>query len=328
MARIFVSRELPGPAVQRLEEYAEVQVWPLKTPPSPGELMKAADGAVGLAVMLPDRVDATLLDAAPSVRIVSNLAVGYDNIDVAAATERGVVVTNTPGVLFEAVADLTFALMLAAARRIVEGDRIVREGEWPAWRPDFLLGKELFGSTLGLVGLGAIGEAVARRARGFGMNVLYFARSRKPAAEDNLGVRYAPLDELLRRSDIVSVHVSLSPETRGMIGPAQLALMKQDALIVNTARGPIIDQGALVEALREGRIGGAALDVFESEPIAIDDPLLSLPNVVVAPHVGSATLVTRTRMANLVADNLIAYLKGELPPTAVNPEAWSPPHRS
>lgn len=325
MPRVFVSRELPGTALERLAEYAEVQVWPLKTPPSPGELMKAADGAVGLAVMLPDRIDAALLDAAPSVRIVSNLAVGYDTIDVAAATERGVVVTNTPGVLFEAVADLTFAMMLTAGRRTVEGDRIVRAGEWPAWRPDFLLGKEMQSSTLGLVGFGAIGEAVARRARGFGMHIIYYSRTRKPVSEAELGIEYAPLDDLLARSDFVSIHVSLSPETRGLIGPKQLALMKPDAIIVNTARGPIIDQTALVEWLRVNPAAMASLDVFETEPIPTDDPLLQLPNVVVAPHVGSATLTTRTRMANLVVDNIVAYLKGEMPPTALNPEAWSPP---
>lgn len=323
--RIFVSRELPGDAVERLRQVVDVQLWPLQNPPSYAELCKAADGAVGLATMLPDQVDAGLFDACPSVRIVSNLAVGYDNIDVAAATERGVIVTNTPGVLFEAVADLTFALLLAGARRIPEGDRIVREGSWPAWRPNFLLGKELHGSTLGLLGLGAIGEAVARRAHGFGMRIIYYSRTQKPEAEARLGMEFVSLDELMRRSDFLSVHVSLSPETRGMVGADQLALMKRDALIVNTARGPIIDQAALVEALQEKRIGGAALDVFAAEPIATDDPLLQLPNVVVAPHVGSATLTTRTRMANLVADNLIAYFKGERPPTMVNAEAWSPP---
>ena len=325
MPRVFVTRELPGDALDRLREVADVQVWPLKTPPSPAELMKGAEGAIGLATMLPDRIDAAVLDTAPSVRIVSNLAVGYDNIDVAAATARGVVVTNTPGVLFEAVADLTFALLLSAGRRIVEGDRIVRAGEWPAWRPDFLLGKEMHGSTLGLVGFGAIGEAVARRARGFGMKILYVSRTRKPAAEQELGIENVSLEDLLRRSDFVSIHVALTLETRGMIGAAQLALMKPDALIVNTARGPIIDQAALVEALQNGRLGGAALDVFENEPISTSDALLSLPNVVVAPHIGSATLATRSRMANLVVDNLVAYLHGERPPTALNPEAWSPP---
>jgi glyoxylate reductase len=280
---------------------------------------------MGLAVMLPDRIDAELLDAAPSVRIVCNLAVGYDTIDVAAATERGVVVTNTPGVLYEAVADLTFALMLSSGRNIVEADRIVRAGKWPAWRPDFLLGKEMQGSTLGLLGLGAIGEATARRARGFGMHILYYSRTRKPDLEAALGVEYASLDELLRRSDFVSVHVSLSDSTRGMVGAEQLALMKPDAMIVNTARGPIIDQAALTEWLRANPAASAALDVFEVEPLPPDDPLLALPNVVVAPHVGSGTLTTRTRMANLVVDNLLAYFRGEMPPTALNPEAWSPP---
>lgn len=325
MPRVFVTRDLPGFALERLREAVDVQVWPLEAPPSPAELAKAADGAMGLATMLPDRIDAALLDSAPSVRIVSNLAVGYDNIDVPAATERGVVVTNTPGVLFEAVADLAFALMLTAGRRIVEGDRIVRDGEWPAWRPDFLLGKEMHGSTLGLVGLGAIGEAVARRARGFGMRILYYSRTRKPVSEAELDMQYATLADLLRQADVLSIHVSLSPETRGLIGVEQFALMKDDALIVNTARGPIIDQAALVSWLRDHPAASAALDVFEREPIDTNDPLLQLPNVVAAPHIGSATLPTRSRMANLVVDNLIAYFRGEVPPTALNPEAWSPP---
>lgn len=325
MPRVFASRELPGNALERLREVVDVQVWPLQDPPSYAELVKAADGAMGLATMLPDRVDADLFDSSPSVRIVSNLAVGFDNIDVAAATERGVVVTNTPGVLYEAVADLAFSLLLGAARRVVEGDRIVREGGWPAWRPNFLLGKELYGSTLGLLGLGAIGEAVGRRARGFGMHTIYYSRTRKPETETELGLEFVDFEGLLRRSDFLSVHVSLSPQTRGMLGAEQLALMKPDAIIVNTARGPIIDQDALVEALSGKRLGGAGLDVFSVEPISTDDPLLKLDNVVVAPHVGSATLTTRTRMANLVVDNLIAYFKGQPPLTMLNPEAWSPP---
>jgi glyoxylate reductase len=291
-------------------------------PPPAKALLGAASNADGLLTMLTERIDATLLDGAPDLRIVANMAVGYDNIDVAAATQRGVIVTNTPGVLVEATAELAFALLLASARRLVEGERIVREGRWPPWRPDFHLGKQLAGSTLGIVGLGAIGEAVARRARGFEMRLLYYSRTRKHATEHELGLTYLPLDELLGQSDFVSLHVALSPETRHLIGAERLALMKPDAVLVNTARGPIVDQAALTEALREHRIGGAALDVFEVEPLPPGDPLLKLDNVLVAPHIGSATLATRTRMADLAVDNLITFLKGERPPTMVNPEVW------
>jgi glyoxylate reductase len=303
-----------------LRAVADVEVWPEPTPPSAEQLRAAASTADGLLTMLTERIDAALIDASPQLRIVANMAVGYDNIEVPACTERGVVVTNTPGVLVEATAELAFALLLASARRLTEGERIVREGRWPPWRPDFHLGRQLAGSTLGIVGLGAIGEAVARRARGFDMRLVYYSRTRKPGAEQELGLSYLPLDDLLRQSDFVSLHIALTPETRHLIGAEQFALMKPDAILVNTARGPIVDQAALVEALREHRIGGAALDVFEVEPLPPDDPLLQLENVLVAPHIGSATLATRTRMADLAVDNLIAFFKGEKPPTMVNPE--------
>jgi glyoxylate reductase len=223
------------------------------------------------------------------------MAVGYDNIDVAAATERGILVTNTPGVLTETTADLAFALILGFARRLVEGERVVREGRWPLWRPTFFLGRDVHGATLGIVGLGAIGLAVARRARGFGMKVLYASRTRKPDAERELGLEWRSLEELLEQSDYVSLHIALTPETRGIIGREQFARMQPTAVLVNTARGGVVDQDALVEALQERRIGGAALDVFAVEPIAPDDPLLALDNVLVAPHIGSATIETRTR---------------------------------
>jgi glyoxylate reductase len=291
--------------------------------PPPYEVLRAkAAECDGLLSLLTDRVDEALLAGSPRLRIVANMAVGYDNIDVEAATARGVVVTNTPGVLTETVADLTFALILGWARRIVEGERIVREGRWPVWRPTFFLGRDVNGATLGIVGLGAVGLAVAWRAKGFGMRMLYTSRRRKEEAEESLGLEYRSLDELLRESDYVSLHVALTAETRVLIGARELWLMKREAVLGNTARGPVVDQAALVEALRAKRIGGAALDVFEREPLPPDDPLLALENVLVAPHVGSATIGTRTKMAELAAANLLAFFKGERPPTMVNPKAW------
>ena len=319
MTRVFVSRALPGDGLARLRQRFDVEVWPQAEPPPPQALAAAAAESDALLTMLPDRVDAALFETAPRLRIVSNLAVGYDNIDLAAANQHGVLVTNTPGVLTETVADLTFALTLAFARRIVEADATVREGKWNAWSPTFLLGKEVHGSTLGIVGLGSIGLAVAKRARGFGMRVLYTSRSAKPEAEAALGAEQRDLMGLMRESDFVSVHVALLPETRGLIGRFELEAMRPHAVLVNTARGPVVDQPALIEALRERRIGGAALDVFESEPISTDHPLLSLDNVLVAPHVGSGTLETRTRMADLCVQNLVSFFAGETPPSPVNP---------
>jgi glyoxylate reductase len=317
--RVFVTRRLPGTAVdERLRAAAEVEVWPGDDPPPAHSLLEAAARSDGILTLITDRIDGPFLDAAPSLRVISQMAVGYDNIDVEAATERGVLVTNTPGVLTEAVADLTFALLLAYARRLPEADRAVRGGGWGLWSPTFLLGRDLHGKTLGILGLGAIGLAVARRARGFGMDVVYNSRRRKPEAEAELGLAWRGQDELLRQSHFVSLHAALTPETRGMIGSAELALMRPDAVLINTARGGIVDQPALVEALRQQRIGGAALDVFAEEPIPPTDPLLSLDNVVVAPHVGSGTVETRSRMTALAVDNLLAFFAGGAPPTPVN----------
>ena len=320
MARVFVSRALPGAALARLEAAHAVDVWPDADPPPYDELTRRAAAADGLLVMLPDRVDAALLASAPSARVVSNLAVGYDNIDVAAATRAGVLVTNTPGVLTETVADLAFALILAQARRLPETERVMREGHWGLWNPSFLLGRDVHGATLGVVGLGAIGLAVARRARGFGMRLLYTSRQRKPEAEAHIGLEWRDLDDLLHESDYVSLHVALTPETRGLIGARELGLMKLTAVLVNTARGGVVDQAALVAALAARRIGGAALDVFAVEPLPADHPILGLDNVVVAPHVGSATVETRARMADLAVDNLLAFFRREQPPACVNPE--------
>ncbi len=320
MARVFVTRELPGGGVARLATKHEVEVWPEHDPPPYEALVAKARQADALLTVIVDRVDAALIEAAPRLTAVSQMAVGYDNIDVAACSRGGVLVTNTPGVLTETTADLAFALMLGFGRRLVEGERVVREGRWGLWHPSFLLGRDVHGRTLGIVGLGAIGAAVARRGRGFGMRVLYTSRQRKPEAEAVLGLEWRGLDGLLREADWLSIHVALTDETRGIIGARELGLMKPDAVLVNTARGGVVDQQALVEALRERRNGGAALDVFAVEPIAPDDPLLRLDNVLVAPHVGSATVETRSRMADLAVDNLVAFFSGERPPCCVNPE--------
>jgi lactate dehydrogenase-like 2-hydroxyacid dehydrogenase len=267
--------------------------------------------------MLTDRVDATLLDACPDLGVVANMAVGYDNLDVAELTRRGIPAGNTPGVLTGSTADLAWALILAATRRLPEGAAAVMAGEWLTWEPDWLLGVDVAGATLGIVGFGRIGAAVARRAAGFDMEILAWSRTPK----DVEGVTFVPLDEVLRRSDVVSLHCALTDETRGLIGAKELRAMKHTSVLVNTARGPIVDQGALARALRTGEIFAAGLDVVDHEPIPADDELLSLPNCLVLPHVGSATVATRARMADMAVDNVLAVLAGDPPPTCVNPEA-------
>jgi lactate dehydrogenase-like 2-hydroxyacid dehydrogenase len=316
--RVFVSRRLPGDAVERLAAAAEVEVWPERLPPPPDELARHAAAADGLLVLLTDRVDAAMLDRCRRLRVVANMAVGYDNLDVDALTARGIPAGNTPGVLTESTAELTWALILAATRRVVESERAIRRGEWVTWEPGFMLGRDLAGGTLGIVGFGKIGAAVARRAHAFDLRVL--AWTPRPKLVE--GVEWVALDELLARSDVVSVHCALTPGTRGLIGARALALMKPSAVLVNTARGPIVDQAALAQALRERRIFAAALDVVEREPIAPDDPLLSLDNCLVVPHIGSATVATRARMAAMAADNVLAGLRGERLPNCVNPEVY------
>ena len=320
MPRVFVTRELPGGGVERLRAHADVSVWPDTDPPPRERLIEGLQGCDGAIVLITDRIDGELLEACPRLRIVTTAAVGYDHVDVPAATQRGVLVTNTPGVLTETTADHAFALMLGFARRIVEGDSIVRQGRWPAWSPTFLLGRDVHSRTLGIVGLGAIGLAMARRAKAFNMRVLYTSRERKPGAERDLGVEWRTLDDLLRQSDYVSLHVALTPETRNLIGARELALMKPATVLVNTARGPVVDEFALIEALRARRIGGAALDVFLKEPLMTDSPLVELDNALLVPHVGSATIETRSAMVDLCVDNLIAFFEGRPPLTPVNPK--------
>jgi glyoxylate reductase len=306
MARVFVTRELPFPALERLEAEHDVDTWPGDLAPPPDELRAHASDADGLLSMVGDRVDEGLLDAAPNLRAIANYAVGTDNIDLEAAAARGIPVGNTPDVLTDATADLAFALILALARGIVSGAETVRAGEWRTWEPAGALGTDLAGATLGIVGRGRIGEAVARRGVGFGMEVVHSSRSSG-----------LPLDELLGQADVISLHTPLTPDTRHLIDASALARMKATALLVNTARGGIVDQDALREALIEGRIGGAALDVTEPEPLPGDHPLLDAPNLLVVPHLGSATRRTRARMAEMAVENLLAALDGRPMPHPV-----------
>jgi lactate dehydrogenase-like 2-hydroxyacid dehydrogenase len=280
-------------------------------------------GVKGLVCLLTDRVDAALMDAAgPGLSVISQMAVGYDNIDVTAATERGIPVGNTPGVLTETTADFAFALLMAAARRIVEGVAYVREGKWVTWGPTLLMGQDVHGATLGIIGFGRIGQEVARRARGFGMRVLFYDPSTRGQAGAALGAEKAPFAQVLAESDFLSLHVPLTEETRGMIGEAELKKMKRTVVLVNTARGPVVDPAALYHALRVGEIAYAALDVTDPEPIPPDDPLLTLDNCVVVPHIASSSRASRGKMATMAADNLTAGLQGERLPHCVNPEVY------
>ncbi|HSW09669.1 MAG TPA: D-glycerate dehydrogenase [Bacillota bacterium] len=318
--RVYLTRRLPGEAERRLDHAASVDIWPEPVPPSREELIRGLAEADGLLCLLTDPIDAALLEMAPRLRVISVMAVGYNNVDVKAATRRGILVTHTPGVLTETTADLAFALILAVARRIVESDRFTRSGNWRTWDPSLLLGRDVHGAVLGLVGFGRIAQAVAQRARGFKMRLLYHDTQRMPAEETSLGAEFTPLEELLARSDFVSLHVPLTPATRGMIGEAEFSRMRPDACLINTARGEVVDESALYQALVSGRLAGAGLDVYEQEPVDPAHPLLTLDNVIALPHVGSATRATRKRMADLAVDNLLAGLAGIRPPHPVNPE--------
>jgi glyoxylate reductase len=304
--KVFVTRRLPGGALERLAAEHEVEVWPEQLPPGRDELLARAPELEGLLSLLTDPVDAELIGAAPRLRAISNYAVGVDNVDLDAAAARGVPVGNTPEVLTDTTADLAVALMLGISRHLVEGDGYVRRGEWRTWETGLLLGHDLHGATVGILGLGRIGQAVARRLEGFGCEIVHTSRSG--------GV---PLDELLDRSDFVSVHSPLTAETRGLIGDEALGRMKPTAYLVNTARGPIVDSEALARALHSGRIAGAALDVTDPEPLPAGHPLLDVPNLLVLPHLGSATYATRERMADMAVDNLLAGLAGEPMPHSV-----------
>ena len=306
--RVFVTRELPGGALDRLTADHEVEVWPGRLPPPRAELLARAPELEGLLSLLTDPVDAELMDAAPGLRAISNYAVGVDNVDVEAATARGIPVGNTPDVLTESTADLALALMLGISRRLAEGEAFVRAGEWATWEPGLMLGRDLHGATVGIVGYGRIGQAVGRRLEGFGCEVLTSNRS-------------TDLGELLERSDFVTLHCPLTPATRELIDEEALRRMKPTSYLVNTARGPIVDTDALAQALHAGELAGAALDVTDPEPLPADHPLLDAPNLLVVPHVGSATHATRERMADMAVDNLLAGLAGEPMPNQVTPRA-------
>ncbi len=318
--KILVTGNLPAEVMDPLRKKYEVEAHAEDRPMERQQLLSRIGDRDGLLCMITDAVDEELLGRAPRLKMIANMGVGYNHIDIAAATRRGIPVSNTPGVLTDATADLAFTLILAVARRVVEGDRRVREGKFKLWAPFLFLGREVSGKTLGIVGFGRIGRAVARRAAGFGMRVLYHNRSRlTPAEERESPAEYADLNTLLAQADFVSLHVPLSGETRHLIGAEELSRMKPTAYLINTARGPVVDEVALLATLQRGMIAGAGLDVYENEP-ALTPGLADLPNVVLLPHVGSATLETRTAMAAMAARNLIAGLDGQRPPNLVNPE--------
>ena len=321
--RVLVTRVIPDAGLDPVRDACEVDLWPEELPPPREELLRRVAGVDGLLSLLTDRVDDELLHAAgPQLKVVSNFAVGFDNIDVPALTRRRIPAGNTPGVLTETTADLAFALMMAAARRLPEGSRFVRDGQWKTWDPLLLLGPDVHGSTIGIVGFGRIGQAVARRAHGFGMEILYHDLEALPSSvTEPLGATYLPLEELLPRSDFVTLHVNLSPVTRHLINAETLAQMKPTAVLVNTSRGPVVDQAALAAALRDGVIWAAALDVTDPEPIPMSDPLVGLDNCLIVPHIASASRATRGKMAEMAAENLLAGMRGEPLPTEVPPPA-------
>jgi glyoxylate reductase len=324
--RIFVTRLIPPQGldlVQRLSPEYDIDVWRDPRPPSYEVLLRQAQGVAGLYCLLTEQIDATLINTiGPQLKVISQMAVGFDNIDVAAATARRIPVGNTPGVLTDTTADFAWALLMAAARRVVEGDKFTRSGQWQTWDPIGFLGPDVTGATLGLVGFGRIGQGLAKRAQGFDMRLLYFDTQRYPAAEATYHAQYVDLDTLLRESDFVSLHTILSQETYHLLDDERFKLMKPSGILINTARGPVVDPAALYRALSSGTIAYAALDVTEPEPIRPDDPLLTLDNVIIAPHIASASFRTRNKMATMAAANLIAGLKGDRLPNCVNPQVY------
>jgi glyoxylate reductase len=319
--RVFVTRRLPEPALTQLVKAVDAEVWPDELPPDQDTLLEKTAGRDGLLCLLTDRIDDALMEATgPQLRVISNCAVGVDNIDLDAATKRGIPVGNTPGILTETTADFAFALLMAAARRVVEGNAFVRDGKWQTWGLTTLLGQDVFGATLGIIGFGRIGQAVARRAAGFSMRVLVF--DPKFLAEDD-SIIQTDLPTLLAESDFVSLHTPLNERTYHLIGAEEFAQMKPSAILINTARGPVVDPDALYTALETGQIARAALDVTEPEPIPADSPLLTLDNLIIAPHIASASKATRGRMASMAVENLLAGLAGERLPNCVNPEVFN-----
>jgi glyoxylate reductase len=320
--RLFSSHVLFEEPRRLLDEHFEVDYWTGISRPDRAEVLKRVAGKDAMISLLTEKIDAELLDAAgPNLRIVANVAVGYDNMDVPACTARKVALSNTPGVLDETTADFTWTLLMAVARRLIEADQLARSGRWKQWNLDFLCGTDIWGKTLGIIGFGRIGRAVARRASGFRMRIIYASNSRAPVeVERELNAEFKSKDEVLQQADFVSLHVPLNEKTRGLMGPAEFAKMKRTAFLINTTRGPVVQEQSLVEALERGVIAGAALDVFEREPEIPDG--LRRNNVVLAPHLGSASVETRTKMAMIAAENAVAYFSGRRPPTILNPEVW------
>jgi glyoxylate reductase len=319
--KVFVTRLIPAAGLAKLREHCDADVWGEPLPPSADELRKRVAGCDGLLSLLTERIDAALMDAAPRLKVISNYAVGFNNIDIPAATERGIAVGNTPGVLTDATADMAFSLLISAARRIVESQHYAASGQWKTWEPLGHIGQDLIGRTIGIVGMGRIGLAMAKRCHGgWGMRVLYHDLHANPAAEQEVGAERVELDTLLAESDFISVHTDLNDSTRGMFNTAAFRKMKPTAVFVNTARGPLVVEADLAEALRSGVIFAAGLDVTDPEPPRIDNPLLTLPNCVVAPHIASATVTSRNAMADIAADNLIAGVTGKPLRACVNPD--------
>lgn len=318
---VYITRRIPEDILKEISTICEVRLWDEEDIPVPREVLeKEIIDVDGLYCLLTESIDQPLLAKAKRLKVISNMAVGYNNIDVAAATRQGTMVTNTPDVLTETTADLTFALLMMTARRLEEAAMFLRKGEWKTWSPMLLAGQDIHGATLGIIGLGRIGQALARRAKGFNMKVLYYSRSGKPQLEEELNIEYRDLLDLLKESDFVCIMTPYSAETKNLIGEEQLALMKSNAILINTARGGIVNEKALYKALKNRTIRAAGLDVFEQEPIAPNNPLLTLPNVVALPHIGSASIQARRNMAKLAARNLLQALSGEIPDKLVNPK--------
>lgn len=320
--KVYVTRHLPEAALNELVQGCDVEIWDHETPPPYDLIVEKVRDKEGLLCLLTDRIDAALMDASPRLKVISQCAVGFDNVDLVAATERGIPVGNTPGVLTDATADFAFTLLMAAARRVGEAIDYVRAGHWQTWGLTLLLGQDVYGATLGLIGFGRIGQAVARRARGFDMRVLYYDVMRQPEAEAELRAEYRPLDELLQESDYVSLHVSLTEQTQGFMDARAFALMKPTAILINTSRGPVVDTEALYQALNAGDLAYAALDVTDPEPLPAGHKLLELPNLIVAPHIASATVSSRTLMARRAVSNLLAGLQDQRLPYCANPQVY------
>jgi glyoxylate reductase len=319
--KVYVTRELPERGLKIIKQRFDAEVWTEYAPPPKQIIINKVKEVDALVSFLSDKIDSEVFNAAPKLKIVSQLAVGFDNIDIAEATKRGIYVTNTPEVLTDTTADFAWALLMAVARRVVEADKYVRTGQWKVgWHPSMLQGRDVYGATIGVVGAGRIGYAVAKRAKGFDMKILYYDVIPRPEMERDFGAKRVDLDTVFKESDFVSIHVPLMKETHHLVNADRLKLMKTTAYLINNSRGPVVDEKALYEALKTGKIAGAGLDVFEQEPTPFDNPLLKLDNVIVAPHISSASFETRSKMAEMVAENLVAFFEGKKPPNLVNPD--------